>query len=133
MHDARKFAKGRKPVKRIWSQRRRSVLIRRNDVSPEAWDAVPVWRKYPKRLLDELNNGPCMTLSLRAAERTWIFVCPHAPSLEPRHRGYPLTNFQRKRLQNSSSIGWFRQKLEQSKRISPTETLLMWLPQSETL
>lgn len=107
MNEARKFAKARKPEKRIWSQRR-PVLVKRKDVTPEAWDSVPVWRKYPKRLLDEVNKGPCLTLTLRAAEWERTFVGPPKPERE--HKG--LTNWKRKRLDNSYSIRWFRRKLK---------------------
>lgn len=131
MNHARRHAKTRKPTNR-WSQRRRPVLVRRKDVTPEAWASVPVWRKYPKRLLDEVNKGPCMTLMLKANAWQGTFVGPSAPSLESMHHGYPLTNLQRKRLHNSSSIRWFRQKLRQAKGASLADTLRMGLTQSAT-
>lgn len=115
MNEARKFAKGRKPVKRIWSQPSRPVLVRRKDVTPEAWDAVPVWRKYPKRLLDELNKGPCLTLSLRAAEQARVFVGLRKPPLDT--TGW--TNWKIKRARSSAGMKYFRRELERAKRAKP--------------
>lgn len=99
MNEARKFAKGRKPEKCIWSQRRRPALVRRKDVMPEVWEAIPVWHKYPKRLLHEVNKAPCLTQMMRAAERQRNFVGPPKP--ERKQSDYPLTNWKRKRLDNS--------------------------------
>lgn len=107
MNEARRFAKGRKPVKNIWSQRRRPVLVQRKDVTPEAWDYVPVWKKYPKRLLDQVNKGPCMTLTLRASASQQTFVGPPKPARK--HKGYPLTNWKRKRLNAAKSMKYILQ------------------------
>lgn len=129
MNPARRYAKGRKPTLR-WSQRTRPVLVRRKDVTPEEFAALWNDRKFPPKLL-QAREEPfrCGTPMLRAAE----FVGPPRPSLESRYRGYPLTSWKRKRLHNSHSIRWFRRKLEQSKRVSLTDTLRMWLPQSATV
>ena len=108
MNEARRFAKGRKPVKNIWSQRRRPVLVQRKDVTPEAWDSVPVWQKYPKRLLEEVNKGPCMTLMLKAAAMKRTFVGPPKP--ERSNNGYPITNWKRKRLIAARSMKYILRK-----------------------
>lgn len=108
MNPARRFTKGRKPVKHNFSQDRRHVLVRRKDVSPEEFTALWNDRKYPPKLLkarDELFC--CGTMWLRAKE----FVGAPRPSLESCHRGYPLTNWKRKRLKNSQSHRYFMRRL----------------------
>ena len=113
MNEARKFAKGRKPVKRIWSQRTRPVLVRRKDVTPEEFAALPIHRTYPPRLL-KARDEPfrCGTMWLRAKE----FVGPPRPNLESRHSGYPLTNWKLKRLYNSHSYRFFQRRLLRNPR-----------------
>lgn len=108
MNEAKKFAKGRKPVKHVWLQRRRLVLARRKDVSPEAWESMPVWHKYPKRLLAKVNEGPCLTLMIRASEWQRFFVGPPKP--EPKRNGYPLTHWKQKRLATSDMHRYARNK-----------------------
>lgn len=128
MNEARKFAKGRKPVKHIWTQRRRPVLVKRKDVTPEAWDFVPVWRKYPKRLLDELNKGPCMKLKHRAASLKRTFVGPPKP--ERKHKVYPQTNWKRKHLDVSRSLHAESITIEQSaccRHCSPPKSVCLHL------
>lgn len=108
MNRARRHAKGRKPEKRIWSQRTRPALVRRKDVTPEEFAALPIQRKYPPKLF-AVHDEPfrCGTPMLRAAS----FVGPHRPSLESRYRGYPLTNWKRKRLESSESMSYFRRRV----------------------
>ena len=113
MNEARKFAKGRKPVKRIWSLPRRPVQVRRKDVSPEEFAALWNDRKYPPKLL-KAREEPyrCGTMMLRAA----AFVGPPRPSLESRHRGYPLTNWKRKRLEWSYSYRFLQRRFVKNPR-----------------
>lgn len=107
MNSARRHAKVRKPTLR-WSQRTRPVLVRRKDVSPEEFAALPIQQKYPPRLF-AVHDEPfrCGTPMIRAAE----FVGPPRPSLESRHKGHPLTNWQRKRLHNSHSHRYFMRRV----------------------
>lgn len=113
MNEARKFAKGRKPVKRIWSMERRPVLINRKKVPPEAYEALPNSSKYPPKLL-KAREEPyrCGTMMLRIAE----FVGPPRPSLESRHSGYPLTNWKRKRLEWSHSYRFIQRRFLKNPR-----------------
>lgn len=108
MNRARRHAKGRRPVKRIWSQPRRPVLVKRSDVSAEEFAALPIQQKYPPKLF-AVHDEPfrCGTPMIRAAE----FVGPRRPSLEARYRGYPLTNWKRKRLKNSESYRYFMRRV----------------------
>lgn len=106
MDKARRHAKTRKPTTH-WSQRRRPVLVRRNDVTPEEFAALPIQKKYPPKLF-AVHDEPfrCGTPMLR--ER---FVGAPRPSLEVRYRGYPLTNWKRKRLKNSESYRYFMRRM----------------------
>lgn len=113
MNRARRRAKNRKPEKRIWSQRTRPVLVRRKDVSAEEFEALWNDRKYPPKLL-KAREEPfrCGTPMLRAAE----FVGPPRPSLESRYKGYPLTNWKRKRLEWSHSYRFFQRRFLKNPR-----------------
>lgn len=106
MNPARRRAKTRKPTLR-WSQRTRSVLVRRKDVTPEEFAALPIQKKYPPKLF-AVHDEPfrCGTPMLK--ER---FVDPPRPSLEVRYRGYPLTNWKQKRLKNSESYRYFMRRV----------------------
>lgn len=112
MNPARRHAKTRKPTTR-WSQRTRTVLVRRKDVTPEEFAALWNDRKYPPRLL-KAREDPfrCGTPMIRAAE----FVGAPRPSLEMRYRGYPLTNWKRKRLKNSESYRYFMRRVLRNPR-----------------
>lgn len=107
MYQQRRHAKGRKPTLR-WSQRTRPVLVRRKDITPEAYAALPIQQKYPPKLF-AVHDEPfrCGTPMLRAGQ----FVGAPRPSLEARYRGYPLTNWKRKRLKNSESMGYLRRRV----------------------
>lgn len=108
MNRQRRRVKARKPATR-WSQRTRPVLVRRKDVSPEEFAALPIQQKYPPRLF-KAHDEPfrCGTPMIRAAE----FVGPPRPSLEASYRGsYPLTNWKRKRLKNSESHRYFMRRI----------------------
>jgi len=107
MHPSRRYAKTRKPTIR-WSQRTRTVLVRRKDVSPEEFAALWNDRKYPPQLR-KAREEPfrCGTPMIRAAE----FVGPPRPSLESRHRGHPLTKWKIKRLKNSQNHRYFMRRV----------------------
>ncbi len=113
MHAARLFAKTRKPVKRICSLKRRRLLVSRKDVTPEQFAALRDTRKFPLRLL-KAREEPfrCGTPMLRAAE----FVGPARPTVEDRHKGYPLTKWKRKRLRNSDSHRYFMRRILRNPR-----------------
>ena len=106
MYQQRRHAKARKPTTR-WSQRTRPALVRRKDVTPEEFTALPIKLKYPPKLF-ALHDEPfrCGTPILR--ER---FVGAPRPSLEARYKGYPLTNWKRKRLQNSENHRYFMRRM----------------------
>lgn len=112
MHQQRRRAKTRKPTLR-WSQRTRPVLVRRKDVTPEAYAALPIEQKHPPKLF-AVHEEPfrCGTMWLRAKE----FVGAPRPSPESRYRGYPLTNWKRKRLQNSQSHRYFMRRVLRNPR-----------------
>lgn len=94
MSPKRRHAKTRKPRFR-WSKPYRRVLVRRKDVTAEEYAALPIQQKYPPKLF-AVHDEPfrCGTPMIRAAK----FVGPPKPSIESRYRGYPLTNWKRKRL-----------------------------------
>ena len=107
MNRARRHAKSRKPTLR-WSQRTRPVLVRRKDVTPEEFAAQPIHQKYPPKLF-AVHDEPfrCGTMILRAKE----FVGPPRPSVEARARGYPLTNWKLRRMQNSQNHRYFMRRI----------------------
>lgn len=108
MNEARKFAKSRKPVQRIWSLPRRPVVVRRKDVTPKEFEALQANRKFPPRLFKALEEPfRCGTPFVRAAE----FVGPPRPCLVSRNKGYPLTNWKRKRLECSHSYKYFKRRV----------------------
>ncbi len=113
MHKARRFAKNRKPEHRTWSLPRRPVLVRRIDVTPEQFAALRDSRKFPARLF-KAREEPfrCGTPMLRAA----AFVGPPRPSVEDRHKGYPLTNWKRKRLNYLDSFRYMQRRIVKNPR-----------------
>lgn len=113
MHSARRFSKARKPVKHIWSLPSRRILVSRKDVTSEQFSALHEYRKYPAELGKALEEPfRCGTPMLRAAQ----FVGPRRPTFEDSHKGYPLTNWKRKRLKNSFSHKYFMRRVLRSHR-----------------
>lgn len=98
MHKIRRFYKKRKPEKHVWPLSRRNILVRRKDVTPEEFVALRDYQKFPVKLLRSREEPfRCGTPIFRAAE----FVGPRRLSFEAKHKGYPLTNWKRKRLKAS--------------------------------
>lgn len=108
MNEARRFAKARKPEKRLFSLPCRPLLVKRKDLTPEQFSALHDYRKFPAKLLKARESTyQCGTMKLRAAG----FVGPRRPSLEDRYKGYPLTNWKRKRLNASFSHRYFMRRI----------------------
>lgn len=108
MHEARRFTKTRKPEKHIWLLPCRPVLVRCKDVTPKQFAALHDSRKFPPKLLKAWEEPfRCGTPLLHAA----AFVGPRRPTIEETHKGYPQTNWKRKRLRASFLHRYFMRRV----------------------